>query len=447
MIRHSQILKRVISSSLLLTRSQCAIPTSTSFHRPHKLHSGFPTRSSSTMASDRIEYNWIEDVETLEFYQPGGYHPVMIGDTLHNRYLVVDKLGSGGYSTVWLAHDTSLKHYVTLKVNIADALPNEAKVLKALSTSLLSSSPVHLGRDLVPAILDEFEVQDLREISFSRLFPIDVARALCYGLVQAVAYTHSQGHVHGDIHLGNIMIKLSSRFNDLSVKECYGKYGEPETVPITRCDGKPLTPNVPTHAVLPLFLGKYAETFTLADVRLLLGDFGEAFAPNSEVRLGEDCHAPPAFRAPETYLESKTPLTYSSDIWSLATAIWEIVGMKPIFSNEFIPHAQIVAQHVDVLGQMPGECKYFDEDGGPTDSYRAKKWPPLEESFEIDIQKWRRKWRGEIKKDEKKAFLDLIRRMLMFRPEDRLTAEDVLQSEWRVKWAFPEYKRSLDTSV
>jgi serine/threonine-protein kinase SRPK3 len=27
-----------------------------------------------------IEYRWIDGVERLEMYQPGGYHPVMIDD-------------------------------------------------------------------------------------------------------------------------------------------------------------------------------------------------------------------------------------------------------------------------------------------------------------------------------------------------------------------------------
>ncbi|GLA81129.1 hypothetical protein AtubIFM56815_004766 [Aspergillus tubingensis] len=387
---------------------------------------------------------------------------------LHNRYRIVDKLGHGGYSTVWLARDTALKRYVALKVNTADAHPREAMVLRALSKP--SSSPPAHGRSLIPVVFDEFEIQgpngthacyttapaqcNLREISFSRLFPLDVARALCYGLTQAVAYTHSHEYVHGDIHLNNIMIKLPSNFDNLSIKELYQKYGEPETVPITRCDGKPLTPNIPTQTVIPLFLGKYAETMTLADVRPLLSDFGEAFAPTSEVRLGQDCHTPPAFRAPEARFEPQKPLTYSSDIWSLATAIWEIMGMKAIFSIEIVPDDEIVAQHIDVLGPLPrewwlcweGRSKFFTEDGHPTDAYLENKWPPLEESFDVDIQKWRRKWRGVVEEDERAAFLDLIRRMLLFRPEARPTAENVLQSEWMVKWALPDYERSSNIS-
>lgn len=35
-------------------------------------------------------------------YKPGGFHPVFIGDIYNGRYLVLNKLGYGLYSTVWL---------------------------------------------------------------------------------------------------------------------------------------------------------------------------------------------------------------------------------------------------------------------------------------------------------------------------------------------------------
>lgn len=163
----------------------------------------------------RIEYNWIKSVEKLEEYQPGGYHPIMVGEVLHDRYHIVDKLGFGGYSTVWLARDTHLNRYVAVKVNIADSNPRDGKILKALSASSLTSLPVHLGHNSIPVFQDEFKVQgpngkhtcytvtpaqcNLREISFSRLFPLEVARAMSYRLTQAVAYTHSKGYVHGGL--------------------------------------------------------------------------------------------------------------------------------------------------------------------------------------------------------------------------------------------------------
>jgi hypothetical protein len=92
--------------------------------------------------------------------------------------------------------------------------------------------------------------------------------------------------------LNNILARLPSKAYDLSVDVLYKEFGNPETVAVTRVDGKPLPPNVPSKAVLPSFLGKYAENFLISDARLLLNDFGEAFAPESETRLGRDSHTP-----------------------------------------------------------------------------------------------------------------------------------------------------------
>jgi serine/threonine-protein kinase SRPK3 len=76
-----------------------------------------------------FKYNWIDGVESLEKYKPGGYHPIMIGDILHSRYRIVDKLGFGGYSTVWLARDACLERYVAVKVGVADSSLRETNIL------------------------------------------------------------------------------------------------------------------------------------------------------------------------------------------------------------------------------------------------------------------------------------------------------------------------------
>lgn len=175
----------------------------------------------STMPSDpTIEYRWIDGVERLELYQPGGYHPVAIDDLVQNRYRIVDKLGFGGYSTIWLARDETKKCYVAVKIGISSSSRprRELSILKALNSSRSSLPDPHPPTDAerasaLPTILDAFDVRgpngthpcytlppaqgNLREASFSRLFPIQVARALAAKLATAVAFVHSRGFVHG----------------------------------------------------------------------------------------------------------------------------------------------------------------------------------------------------------------------------------------------------------
>jgi serine/threonine protein kinase len=75
--------------------------------------------SESPTSSNRpgkTQYWLIEDVEDLDRYCPGGYHPLQIGDELDcGRYRLVHKLGYGGYSTIWLVRDLRRARYVAVK--------------------------------------------------------------------------------------------------------------------------------------------------------------------------------------------------------------------------------------------------------------------------------------------------------------------------------------------
>ena len=43
--------------------------------------------------------------EGREVYQPNGFHPVYIGDVFNDKYKVLNKIGYGVYSTVWLVEN------------------------------------------------------------------------------------------------------------------------------------------------------------------------------------------------------------------------------------------------------------------------------------------------------------------------------------------------------
>jgi serine/threonine-protein kinase SRPK3 len=50
--------------------------------------------------------NETKDIEEgRDAYRPGGFHPVYVGDVYNERYKVLNKLGYGAYSTVWLVQD------------------------------------------------------------------------------------------------------------------------------------------------------------------------------------------------------------------------------------------------------------------------------------------------------------------------------------------------------
>ena len=48
-------------------------------------------------------------LEKIIEYEPGGYHPVHLGDVFGDAYRITHKFGHGGFATVWLARDLSAK--------------------------------------------------------------------------------------------------------------------------------------------------------------------------------------------------------------------------------------------------------------------------------------------------------------------------------------------------
>ena len=54
--------------------------------------------------------------EGMPDYKIGGYHCMHVGEVLISRYVIIQKLGWGHFSTVWLAKDINYNTYVALKI-------------------------------------------------------------------------------------------------------------------------------------------------------------------------------------------------------------------------------------------------------------------------------------------------------------------------------------------
>lgn len=156
-------------------------------------------------------YQRHEEVENLEVYLPGGYHPVNIGDSYSDgRYRVVHKLGWGSYSTVWLARDTHKCQYVALKVLIADVSEDsaESRVLRHLSrsdgatgfvASLLDEFYIHgpNGRHLCIATKPTRCSLGESKLNPPWMFPLQVSRAIAAQVIMGVQEIHERGVIHG----------------------------------------------------------------------------------------------------------------------------------------------------------------------------------------------------------------------------------------------------------
>lgn len=86
-----------------------------------------PTDRGDYVDNSEDEIDIEDESEDPMQYLNGYYYPVFIGDLLNQRYQVVHKLGRGGFSTVWLAHDRECGKDVALKVLASAALGSAAR--------------------------------------------------------------------------------------------------------------------------------------------------------------------------------------------------------------------------------------------------------------------------------------------------------------------------------
>lgn len=101
----------------------------------------------------------VDNIEDVENYRPGGFHPISIGDVFHdNRYRVLRKLGFGGHSTVWLARDRELQRVVSLKVLSAKS-SHDCKELAIYQQLWEECGTVqHPGRPYICSLLNHFSL-------------------------------------------------------------------------------------------------------------------------------------------------------------------------------------------------------------------------------------------------------------------------------------------------
>lgn len=156
-------------------------------------------------------------------------------------------------------------------------------------------------------------------------------------------------------------------------------------------------------------------------------------------------------QSPEILLEPTSHVSFSAEIWSLACALFAIMGQRPLFESWFPDEVRILEEHVDTLGRLPAKwwTDWTSHDQCFDDQLRRIDGSPrrlLENRLESSIQEPRRKQAmATMGDDEKAAFLLLLRSMLSFRPEDQPSAQQVLESTWMQKWAAPTFDLLKDS--
>lgn len=159
-------------------------------------------------------YGFGERVEDPWEYLPGGHHPVHLGDTFYN-YKVINKLGSGGFGTVWLCRvlEKDPTEYVALKIIRAmDSGEDNAELVNVRRLLKLAETDPDVEKYcLLP--LDRFELEGVNGVHQCFVYPVagqavqeiwnnvkdpeEYLRSLTRQTVEAMAMFHRHGICHG----------------------------------------------------------------------------------------------------------------------------------------------------------------------------------------------------------------------------------------------------------
>ncbi|KAI3012252.1 hypothetical protein CBS147346_629 [Aspergillus niger] len=340
----------------------------------HPRRAPLPPRRFPTTGFTTIPASTILEEEHFDSFRNGHYYPVNIGDVFASKYQVIGKLGYGSTSTVWLAQDLQSHRYVTLKIYTRDeSHTEEFRIYQQIS----QANPSHPGYGFVFLALD---------------------------------YLHTECKVvHTDIKGGNILQEV----RDNSLMEAFTA-GEME-----RPSPRKLVNGVPVYASrrfgLPRSFG-----------RAVLSDFGSAVRGDES----RDHDAQPAvYRSPEVMLQVEW--SYPVDIWNVGVMIWDLFEGKHMFYGEdpdgkgYSTRAHL-AEVIGLLGHPPLDLlqrgkrshEFFTEDGQWKQDIAIPHTGGVQSSEEY------------LEGSNKEGFVNFMRGMLQWRPENRKTAEQLLRDPW-----------------
>ncbi|KAF2785790.1 kinase-like protein [Melanomma pulvis-pyrius CBS 109.77] len=299
------------------------------------------------------------EAEDPHAYSRRVYFPVELRSVFRNgRYVVLHKLGWGGYATVWLARDTLSDSNVALKIIHKDVGTHELEIMRHLRDSPIAHANIaHPGRKYVVQLLDDFDVSTshnclvldvmgrsiasrAEEYTGGRL-PGSIAREVTHQVALGLDYLWKCRVAHGDLYGGNVLFAAPT-ISAMAEERLKSYLGDPELGAVKRLDGGPLAePSVPRYLVLP-------RTFRGCDAEIRIADLGAAYLHDTPPGT---LHTPIHMRAPEALFEQ--PLSPFVDMWSMGCLLFETVTGRSFISSMFADRWSTMEEIQSYIGPPP----------------------------------------------------------------------------------------------
>ncbi|WP_165226703.1 protein kinase domain-containing protein [Aquisphaera insulae] len=234
--------------------------------------------------------------------EPAGEPPRQIG-----KFRLVERVGTGGFGTVWRAVDVPLGREVALKIPHSHLMDGEEDVARFYREARAIAQlrhpgivPVHevMVRDGLPILVCDYVTgTSLRDLLGRGRPSARGAAQLVARVADTLAYAHAMGAIHRDIKPANIMTERASSRPGLPADDLSATWaGEPKIV-----------------------------------------DFGLAFLDDEAIQLTHDgaVIGTPAYMSPEQAAGrvAGRPIDHRTDIYSLGVVLYELLTGTIPFSG------------------------------------------------------------------------------------------------------------------
>lgn len=288
----------------------------------------------------------------------------MIDDTLgEGRFTVLRKLGYGTYGTVWMCWDEKLEKMRAVKVMQAetsqDDYKSEVGLLAQLSKNGGPVSVEEAYKNHLAVPLEHFwqdgpngrhlcivmPVLGPNVMKAKALGDVDFLKDVCSQVTSGLAFLHSKGMAHGDLHPGNVLLQTTLSdldYHDIAPLRNKFTY---ERLHAVGHDGP--GPHAPKYIYESLYWADVDPKFFKKEIAII--DFGTSFkttAPPNYQTIDK------SMRAPELFFGCYP--SQASDLWALGCTLLYVLGSRsPFQRGSEVKKWPPVPKWEDTLGPLP----------------------------------------------------------------------------------------------
>lgn len=222
---------------------------------------------------------------------------------------------------------------------------------------------------------------------------------------------------------------------------------------VCRYDGMPIGSQVPKYQI------QAAASWVPSDMvdlgcKILVTDFGEAFFTQTpdKVALKLELNSPVRVRPLDRIFGYS--VTSAADIWTAGIGISDIVGRDKLFQHHFQTEDTVILEAISTLGQLPpkmlqswpNRSMFFGDNGSWQEAAKPSELElsrPLIDRLRTSVSHETHSTIYGHSDEELRSMEKMLLSMLRYDPNDRITADEALRSEWARDYGIPALLKSL----